>query len=135
MKVQSILFSWVFLLCLPLQMFGQKNTLSNAHLVKTYKFYQNADPGLNHLNYFEAMAGKMLLSAQSKMVLTEAVAGKNGYSHFKYQQFQEGLPIFGSRYFLHEKDGKVVNATGHYSPQATGAATPGIYQNQKHHHW
>ncbi|MBC7774234.1 MAG: M4 family metallopeptidase [Phycisphaerae bacterium] len=126
MKLQSTLLSGILLFCLPFHVFGQKNTLSNAYLVKTYTFYKNTDPSLNHLNFFDAMAGEMHLSAQSKMVLTDEFTGKNGFSHFKYQQFHEGLPIFGSRYILHEKAGKVVTATGHYSPQAKAHVKPGI---------
>ena len=126
MKLFSIFSLWVFLFCLPLQIFGQKNTLSNAYLVKTYTFYKNPDPSLSHLNYFDAMAGKMQLSPPSKMVLTEEIADANGYIHFKYQQFHEGLPIFGNRYLLHEKAGKVVTATGLYSPQVSASAMPGI---------
>ncbi|MFN0174611.1 MAG: M4 family metallopeptidase [Saprospiraceae bacterium] len=126
MKFLPILFFWALLFCLPLQIFGQKSTLSKAHLVKTYTFYKNTDPNLSHLNYFDAMATKMQLSPQSKMVLAEESVGKNGYNHFKYQQFHEGLPVFGCRYILHEKDGKVMTATGNYSPQAPASSKPGI---------
>ncbi len=126
MKLRSILSLGLLLFCLPLQVFGQKSALSNAHLVKTYTFYKNTDPSLNHLNYFDAMADKMKLSAQSKMVLTEESSDRSGTSHFKYQQFHEGLPIFGSRYILHEKEGKVLSASGRYTPQALATAKPGI---------
>jgi len=126
MQLRSILFSCALFLCLPFHLFGQKTTLSNAYLIKTYTFYQNPDSRLHHGNYFEAMGEKMHLSPPSKMVLTEETAGKNGYTHFKYQQFHAGLPIFGSRYMLHEKDGKVVTATGHYRPQVDVVAAPSL---------
>lgn len=126
MRFPSSFLVWLLLCGLPFQMFGQRTTVSNAHLVKTYTFYKNADPSLNHLNYFDAMAIAMRLSPQSKMVLQEESAGENGYTHFKYQQFHEGLPVFGNRYILHEKDGKVMTATGQYSPQVNVSATPGI---------
>ncbi|MBX2891784.1 MAG: M4 family metallopeptidase [Saprospiraceae bacterium] len=106
--------------------FGQQNAPSNAHLVKTYTFFQNSDPRLNHQNFFEEMAGKMYLSAKSEMVLIEESTDKFGITHFKFQQFHEGLPIFGSRYILHEKDGRVLNANGRYSPQADANPQPGI---------
>ncbi|MBK6993759.1 MAG: M4 family metallopeptidase [Lewinellaceae bacterium] len=126
MKFLPIFFFWALLFCFPLQIFGQKSTLSKAHFVKTYTFYKNTDPSLNHLNYFDAMAGNMRLSPQSKMVLTEESADKYGYKHYKFQQFHEGLPIFGCRYILHEKEDKVVTANGHYSPQAIASSKPGI---------
>ncbi len=126
MTLRSILYACALFLCLPFHIFGQKTSLSNAYLVKTYTFYKNTDARLHHENYFEAMGEKMHLSPQSKMVLTEETPGKNGYTHFKYQQYHAGLPIFGSRYMLHEKDGKVKTATGHYRPQVSMSATPSI---------
>lgn len=106
--------------------FGQNNAPSNAHLVKTFSFFQNTDPRLNHLNFFEEMANRMHLSEKSSMVLTEESTDKFGSTHYKFQQFHEGLPIFGSRYILHEKDGRVVLANGRYSPQADVDPRPGI---------
>lgn len=126
MKFSTVYLFWALLFCLPLQTFGQKNTLSNQHLVKTYTFYKNTDPSLNHSNYFEVMGSEMQLSTSSKMVLTEEETGKNGYTHFKYQQYHDGLPIFGSRYILHEKEGKVQTASGRYSPQVKSVSKPGI---------
>ncbi len=126
MKLFFIPLSWVLLFCMPIQSFGQKNALSNVYLVKQHAFYKNTEPTLNHLNYFEAKAAAMHLSAQSKMVLTEESVEKDGYTHFKYQQFHEGLPVFGSRYILHEKQGTVHTASGRYTPQISASAKPGI---------
>ncbi len=117
---------WLLLFCLPFQTFGQKTTVSRAELIKKYTVYKNIDPSLNHLNYFERMRGDMQLSEQSKMVLLAENAGLNGYRHFKYQQFQAGVPIFGSQYTLHEKDGKIATATGQYRPLLEANAKPGI---------
>ncbi|MFN0216095.1 MAG: M4 family metallopeptidase [Saprospiraceae bacterium] len=126
MKLRSLLYLGLFLFCLPLQIFGQNTSLSNASLVKTFTFYKNTDPSLNHQNYFDVMSEKMHISESSKMVLTETNTDQNGNKHFKFQQFHEGLPIFGSRYILHETDGKVMLATGHFTPQTNISAKPGI---------
>jgi len=125
MKSISIL-PWLLLCCLPFQIFGQVSHTSNAQLIKNYTFYRNPDPQLSHLNYFEAKRGEMRLADQSAMVLTKETADRNGYRHFKFQQYHAGVPIFGSHYTLHEKDGKIVTATGRYSPQVNAPTKPGI---------
>ncbi|MEO6037972.1 MAG: M4 family metallopeptidase [Saprospiraceae bacterium] len=126
MKSCFLLAGWVLLLSLPFLAFGQKAQLSKAQIAKNYTFYQNTDPSLDHRNYFEAMRGQMLLSAGSDLVLTEETADPTGYLHFRYQQFQSGVPVFGCRYTLHEKDGKIVTATGRYSPQVMTDLRPVI---------
>jgi len=106
--------------------FGQKKAPSNAHLLKTFSFFPNADPRLNHHNFFAEMAAQMHLSDKSVMVLTEQATDQLGITHFKYQQFHDGLPVFGCRYILHEQDGRILHANGRYSPQADVSPQPGI---------
>jgi Zn-dependent metalloprotease len=126
MKLTTILFWWALLFCLPIQVFGQKSTVSNAQIIKNYAFFKNSDPNLSHENYFGSMAGSMRLSPQSSMVLLEIVASKNGVVHYKYQQYHENLPVFGNRYILHEKDGVVKTATGQFHPDIMLSSRPGI---------
>lgn len=126
MKSLLTFLVWALLTTLPCYVFGQKATPSKANLSKNYTFYKNTDPNLNHLNYFEAMRGNMGLSEASEMVLTETLADQNGLVHYKYQQYHEGVPVFGNRYILHEKDGKVRTANGQFSPKIEASAKPGI---------
>jgi Zn-dependent metalloprotease len=129
MQSKTILLIWTLLFSLLSQTFAQKVGLSKAHLTSTYQFYKNTNPALHHLNYFEVMAGPMQLAPKSKMVQMEVNTNKNGYTHYKFQQFHEELPIFGNRYILHEKSGIVVTANGHYTPNAGAIPKPLINPN------
>ena len=77
--------------------------------VKQFAFYHNTDQNLTHLNFFEKMGAQMQITAD-KMVLETQNTDHQGFTHYKYQQYHQGLPIFGCHYFLHEKDGFVRSA-------------------------
>lgn len=48
--------------------------------------------------------------ASFKMLTTES--DELGWTHYKVQQYQHGIPIEGAQYILHEKDGLVQKANG-----------------------
>lgn len=126
MKLQSLLVALAIQLALPLLVFGQSKTLSNVYLTQTFSAFENSDPRLDHAHYFEAMAARMHLAEASKMVFQSVVEGENGFSHYKYQQYHAGLPVFGNVYVLHEKGTQVLRATGRYSPQIRAGNQPSI---------
>jgi Zn-dependent metalloprotease len=96
---------------------GQTTKLMNKRFVaEQYSNYDNTDASLTHQNFFETLADKMQLSAGNDMRLQTTFEGRNGYTHFKFQQFFHDLPIVGGTYILHEKNGKVERATGYYAP-------------------
>ncbi|MCC6723899.1 MAG: M4 family metallopeptidase, partial [Saprospiraceae bacterium] len=97
--------------------FGQSKSRSKVALTAQYSNYENHDASLSHHNFFEQMAEKMQLTAGSEMVLMESVPGSNGFEHFRFQQQHNGIPVFGSTYILHEKNGSVLSATGHFTPK------------------
>lgn len=95
---------------------GQTTKLANKRFVaEQYSNYENTDATLTHHNFFEEMAGRMQLSVGTEIRLQTTVEGRNGFAHFKYQQFFQGLPIVGGTYILHEKNGVVARATGYYA--------------------
>ncbi len=106
--------------------FGQNIQASKLATLAKFGHFTNSNPALDHRNFFEAMAGEMGLSSPNEMVLEQTIAGKNGFVHYKFQQYHAGLPIVGSTYILHEKNGQVTNANGHFTPNINKAATPSI---------
>ncbi|MBK8564380.1 MAG: M4 family metallopeptidase [Saprospiraceae bacterium] len=95
---------------------GQSKLVNKRVVAKQYSNYKNKEASLNHQNFFEAMTEKMQLSAGTEMKLQKTVVGRNGYAHYKYQQFFQDVPIVGGTYILHEKNGVVERATGCYAP-------------------
>ncbi|MCU0347963.1 MAG: M4 family metallopeptidase [Saprospiraceae bacterium] len=126
MKSHCLFFALALQFFFSLAAFGQNKQVAKAYLVQQFGTYKNADPSLSHANFFERMADKMQLDQGSEMVLFETNEGSNGYTHYKYKQLHNGLPVFGNTYILHEKNGVVVLANGHFSPRAGLPEKPGI---------
>ncbi len=126
MKLHILLFALALQFAFPADSFCQNKSISKAWLSKQFSAYKNTDASLNHLNFFEAMAEKMHLSDPSEMVPDEALEGENGFVHYKFKQYHAGIPVFGNTYILHEKEGTVVWAGGHYSPQTGTATSPAL---------
>jgi Zn-dependent metalloprotease len=124
MKYYKLLSLLLAILASHAFVFGQTKSTSKAHLVRQFRNFENSDASLNHQNFFEKMAGRMQLSAASDMVLSETVEGANGFVHYKYRQFHDGVPVFGSTYILHESNGMVKTAGGQYSPLVGASAKP-----------
>ncbi|MCB0517692.1 MAG: M4 family metallopeptidase [Lewinellaceae bacterium] len=126
MNARRLLLSLLLFLVFSPFSFGQNKRISGLYLTEKYGHFTNPNPSLGHRSYFAAMAADMGLADPSSMILEEEIVGKNGYVHYKYQQFLAGLPIVGSTYFLHEKEGQVVKANGHFTPHANAGAAPAI---------
>ncbi len=117
MKLHILFLALVFQFSLFTDAIGQSKAVAKSFIAKQYSNYENTNASLNHLNYFEKMADEMQFAEQTKMALKEVVPGENGFVHYKFQQFHDGLPLFGGTYILHEKNGVVVRASGNYSPK------------------
>lgn len=66
----------------------------------------------------------MKLSNGSEMVLTSEAADRSGFVHYKFRQQYKEVPIFGNTYILHEQNGIIKSANGHYTPMADVNTTP-----------
>jgi Zn-dependent metalloprotease len=89
---------------------------SNTWLQKKYSLY-HSEAALNHEHWFAHMGTDMQLAADTEMRIDQVIEGaQSGMSHYKYKQYHAGLPVFGCTYTLHEDNGKVVSASGHFAP-------------------
>ncbi len=76
--------------------------------------FQNTD--INADNFFDKQAAKMGLRSSAEMQWTKTIEGENGYQHFRYQQVYQSIPILGSAYTIHQKNGIATHASGYYLP-------------------
>ena len=88
--------------------------------------YTWSQPQYSHTDYFSGMAAEMKLSPKSGMQQIQAIKGANGYSHFRYQQEYQGLPVIANEYILHEKNGKVYAANGLFTPGLALDVSPAV---------
>ena len=124
MRSPQLFLLLAFLMSLSSFSFGQDKRTSKVFLTKKFNHFTNTDATLNHQNFFDKMGVEMKLAPGSEMVLAQEIPGHNGFAHFKYRQYHEGLLIFGNSYILHEKNGIIKSANGHYTPMAQMDITP-----------
>lgn len=126
MNIKHKLLLWSVLLSLSTGLFGQQKGLSCAFLINKFDFFPIPNLEIPHSRYFQVMADQMHLAPDSKMKLEEEIEGHHGYRHYQYQQFHDGIPVFGGTYILHEKDGRVTHGSGRYAPQIKTSVTPNL---------
>ncbi|HLP92643.1 MAG TPA: M4 family metallopeptidase [Saprospiraceae bacterium] len=126
MNIKHKLLLWSMLLALSTGLHGQQKGLSSAFLVNKFDFFLPPNLSIPHSRYFQVMADQMHLTSDSQMKLEEEIEGHNGYLHYQYQQFHDGVPVFGGTYILHEKDGRVTHGTGRYAPRINTSVTPDL---------
>lgn len=119
MKTRYLLLLFLLQFTFVSTSFTQKKSASNAFLIKKYHVFKNEDVSLNQANFFDRMSRTLGLSSETSMTLHKKVEGKNGYVHYRYKQFVNGIPVFGNTYILHEKDGQLLSATGQFTPNLT----------------
>lgn len=89
---------------------------SKVYLQKQMRKVAFQNSSLNANNFFAQQATKMGLTSPSEMKRTKTLTGENGYQHVRYQQIYQSVPVFGTAYTLHEKNGIVTHAGGYYLP-------------------
>ena len=126
MHARHLLIALAFQFLLSSTAFSQSKRISNIYLTEKYSHFKCEDASLGNEDFFPKMYKEMGLASSADMVLEKTMVGANGYTHYKYQQFHGGIPIFGNHYILHEKDGRVVVTNGRHTPHIDVSLDPGI---------
>ncbi len=111
-----ILLILLFLFSFNFSTQAQKKGVSKVYLQKQMRHTTFQNSSLNADNFFEQQAGKMGLNSSDEMQQTKTITGKNGYEHIRYQQVYQSVPVFGTAYTIHQKNGVVTHASGYYLP-------------------
>ncbi len=99
----------------------------NAHR-NTIDFVRiNASFRIEESNHFKWLNTDLLkLRGKSTLLLSKKESDKDGFTHYKYKQFFNGIPVEYSTYTAHCKDGRLVNANGEYYDQIIVSTQPSI---------
>ncbi|MEM7039255.1 MAG: hypothetical protein AAF570_19925, partial [Bacteroidota bacterium] len=62
------------------------------------------------------LRGVLGMRAEDDFRLLESFDDQLGMQHFRLQQTYKGLPVEGSMYIIHTRNGKVVSVNGEYYP-------------------
>jgi len=76
-------------------------------------------------DFFRTLKEELALSDGTTMQLIRET-GDEEHRHYRYQQFFEGIPVFGHQVILHETHGIVSAANGIYTPDLNISVTPAI---------
>ena len=107
-------------LCLSL--FSQ--VASKDAAVDRFAVFRPAQQDLKVEDFFERYATQMGLTQSDEFVVVKEQKGLNNFSHTRYQQVHDGIPVFGASYILHTKDGHVTAANGNFLPAIDMELTP-----------
>jgi len=113
-----------FLLFFFNQNYAQVEVTSKRYLQTQMQHRSLTDLNLNADNYFKREAAQMGLNSASEMEWIKTIAGENGTEHYKYQQVYQSIPVFGSAYTIHQKNGIATHASGYYLPMINLSIEP-----------
>ena len=88
--------------------------------------WQAHDGAISTDNYFIQEQNNLGLNSPDEMQLVQTIASNNGWNHYKYKQFYQGLEVLASTYILHEKNGLVKKANGSILPDIQESIQPAI---------
>lgn len=69
------------------------------------------------------------LSSSFGFLLLNTSTDKIGFSHYRYQETLNGIPVEGTMYIVHVKKGKVISMNGMIFPSVSGATTASLSEN------
>lgn len=99
-------------------------------IIQQGKKYSANQANLTTTDFFQKRASTYQLSSKSTMQLEQSEPGVNGWSHHKFHQYHEEIPVFGATYILHTQHEKVQYANGYFRPQITASSTPTLNKSE-----
>ncbi len=114
-----LLLPFIFL-CLSL--FSQDSSKDAA--VDRFAVFRPSEQDLKVEEFFDRYSTEMGLTPRDEFVVIKEQRGLNNFSHVRYQQVHEGIPVFGASYILHAKDKYVTAANGNFLPAIDVELTP-----------
>ncbi len=86
----------------------------------------DSESQLSAQNYFQQTFRTYGLSSPDDVRLQRTERDQRGWTHYRFQQYHRGVPVEGSVYLLHEREGQVEKANGQLMPSLEVATEPGI---------
>jgi Zn-dependent metalloprotease len=65
-------------------------------------------------DFFATFSSKLLISSNDTFTLLKKEQDDIGYTHYRFQQHFNGVPLDGVQFLLHEKNGKLTSANGNF---------------------
>lgn len=88
---------------------------------------------VNHGNFFSVYRNDLKLTDDDQMLeirvkdeVLDLPTGQTTYTHRRYRQMHEGVPVLGAQFILHEQDGKLVSGSGDLAGDIDIGVTPAV---------
>jgi len=114
----------ILLLLMSSNLIAQQITTSKLSLNSEFAHFVPVDYQGSAATFFDDYKSQMGLNAQDNFIMTSEDEGKNGYKHFRYKQYHQGIKIYGASYTIHEKNGIVLYTNGKVLPKIEIETTP-----------
>lgn len=115
---------------LSFSLYGQEISSSKNSFLDKYSTFKNSSGTLDHEAFLSAHSSEMGLSELDEFRLFKTEKARGPYMHYRYKQYHQDLPVYGSSYILHELHGKVVSANGQYLPKLELSVQPELTGEQ-----
>lgn len=106
--------------------YGQK--LSDIAVVNHGSSWIQFKPTVTiHGNQFFSQYQKALnFGSSDEMRLVKTETDQLGFTHYRYQQYHQGIPVYGAIYILHEQNNRLKSGNGSLVHDFDGAKSPSI---------
>ncbi len=114
-----LLLSFSILCC---SLFSQN--VSKDAVVDRFEVFRPTQQDLKVEEFFGRYDTEMGLTPGDEFVAISEQKGLNNFSHVRYQQIHDGIPVYGVSYILHTRNGYVTSANGNFLPAIDIELTP-----------
>lgn len=109
-KIATSFFFILFSAYLGAQVTGVSQIASSVSGTEWVKFKE--DKSLNPLNIFQYYGSAFGLTSKDEMKLSKQETDKLGFTHYRFQQYYQDIPVRAGEYVIHAKDVKAVSGNG-----------------------
>jgi len=74
----------------------------------------NKNSNTSEKNFFEKFKKVLQMGVADDFRFISSQIDNNGVTHYRYDQFYKGIPIIGGQFALHERNGKLIFASGKF---------------------
>lgn len=127
-KCRFTLFAIIFLMTATLAVGQISKNVTKIATIKdpsgwiAFKANLNLDP----LTIFVTNKSDFGLTGADQMQVYRTETDKSGFTHYRYQQYYQGIPVEGAEYIIHSAGSKATTGNGTIITGFNGSATPAI---------
>ena len=97
-----------------------------SEVLEQFKYVNDLNEDVLVEDYFDQFKSSMLLGDNDEMILINNSDADQGWAHYRFQQYHQGIPVEGVSYQLHTRKDRVVSANGSFLPAIELSIKPSL---------